>query len=141
MKKSLAVFIVSVLLFACSKEQRSVNKLEGSWLATTLEVVSDGEVVVSVNDEYTTVLVATFNKCNLSNEKGCESTWVISSPSSVHYTYDYSLSDEGSVLEIISWAPPTYSDRTYQILELDKENMTLRSGDSQDYFTYTFVKQ
>ncbi|NOQ71316.1 MAG: hypothetical protein GQ574_04915 [Crocinitomix sp.] len=141
MKKLFVLLLLPVLLFACSKDQRSVNKLEGTWLATTLEVVSDGEVVVSVDDEYTTVLHATFGDCKLSKNKGCETSWVISSPSNTNYAYDYTVSDDGSVLEMTSWSSPTYSDRTYQILELDKDNMTLRSGNSQDYYTYTFVKQ
>jgi hypothetical protein len=141
MKKIIVLFTIFIVFLACSKEQRAVNKLEGTWLATSVEVVAGGEIIISADDEFKTVLEVRFDDCKLSNDKGCETFWVTSFPGNTNYAFDYAVSDDGKTLQMESWSSLTYSDRTYQILELVKGQLKLRSGDSMDYSTYTFVKE
>jgi len=113
---------------SCSKAQRSTNKLEGTQ-------------VISADDPYTTDLTATFESCNIRKNDPCECFWVITRPIGKNYAFDYAVNDEGDMLEMESWSSPTYSDRTYSIVELTRTDMVLRSGDEENYYTYTFVKQ
>jgi hypothetical protein len=140
MKNLIVLFAISVVFLACSKEQGAVNKLEGNWLSTSIEVVVDGETVINGEDKFKTVLEVRFENCKLSNDNDCEIFWVTSFPGNTNYAFDYAVLDGGKTLQMESWSSLIYSDRIYQILELEKDQMKLRSGDSMDYYTYTFVK-
>lgn len=65
-----ALFLLVFLFGACSKDQRKVNKIEGSWKA--ISFVQDG--AFDYVKDYDLNLIYKFEQCNLRSEEFCPLT-------------------------------------------------------------------
>ncbi|MDG1914816.1 MAG: hypothetical protein P8I55_09540 [Crocinitomix sp.] len=112
-----------------------------SWLVSSLEIIENGLVVFSP-EEYDGSLVATFFKCKSKENYYCGADW-LAAPNGLSVPYEYSISDDGTILRMESNFPVAEFRDTliYDILELEKQTITLRLGDNDNQFTYTLVKK
>ena len=119
MKKHIMPLVV-ILLFGCSKDQITVNKLDGSWDMKSLTINGSPYQVVSGGWK--------FEKCKQS--KGdCEGSYNVTFmangyPVTSAATFEYEVKDKGTEMELLlSFA--TYTDNTEADIDLDKDDLEI----------------
>ena len=112
--KKIIVFAMMLAFVAvsCSKEQKTVNKLEGSWKATSAKVSFLGlELEVPVESEN---IVYTFHECKVKNGS-CSGT---SNWDGVIDDFNYTIGGEGTTIETLD---SNGQVQVLNIVELEKE--------------------
>ena len=128
--------ILIVFLFACSKENRAYNKLEGIWEVTQARIV-DGQEFTFYDDSPTGTIEFQ------SNTKVCSSTFAFSYqnlsevPLMIYDTLDYNsaifvLNNKGEQLEIIQGGFGSLSDK-FRIIVLTKDALVIEYYDYPNY--------
>ncbi|MEX1001892.1 MAG: hypothetical protein WDZ35_07245 [Crocinitomicaceae bacterium] len=82
-----ATLILAVAVVSCSKDQRAVKKLDGTWE----EVSFDGQTVPDSSKGQ-----VTFTNCKLKKEEWCPATYTDSDGNSD--TWDYKVTGDGTTL-------------------------------------------
>lgn len=95
MKKIALLLSLSSLMMvtSCSKEQRTVNQLDGEWKATKVETTTMG---FSQTQPYDGELIFKFNKCKV-NDGYCDGSVVDNGQAS---NFTYTVEDEGDKILI-----------------------------------------
>jgi hypothetical protein len=137
--KKLLIFSLSIafIVAACSKEQRVVNKLEGTWKATQAKGNLLGfELEVPITD---VDILFTFNECKV-KDGACDGTYVLD-----EYTefFSYTIGGEGTTID---WIDSAGMAQSIEILELEKETFKVKEDFGLDTtgaveLTVTFTKQ
>lgn len=138
MKQTGLLIILGLAFFvlSCDKNQKAVNKLEGSWKATNyiwtdVEEGGASDDIVAGEDAMT----MTFEDCKLKSGNGCKAVWVITDLiDGVVTTIDYDsykVSDDGKTLEFYS---DSWDDETWAVTELTKSNLKLQQFNSSGEF-------
>ncbi|MDX1446579.1 lipocalin family protein [Lishizhenia sp.] len=138
MKKVFMLAAVALIAFACTKEQRAVNKLEGTWILDKIEE-SDGSVTVTDEDPNGEV---TFNKCKLADEEFC------SYSSSISYeafgnTYEFSETGEYRVQDEEIQFRDDSEDTSYDVLKIEtlkSKELVVRQDDEDGYTKLYYSK-
>lgn len=101
MKKIALLALLAVVMVACSKNQRTVNKLDGTWDVTEFKVTEDGitvDIIEFSEGEFESQW--TFEKCKLKDEEFCPFISVTSfggEPDT--YTGLFRVSEDGAELQ------------------------------------------
>ncbi|MCB9224791.1 MAG: hypothetical protein R2780_15235 [Crocinitomicaceae bacterium] len=137
--KKLFIFCLSVALVivACSKEQRVVNKLEGTWKGTSAKAnVLGFEIEVPLDG---IDIIYTFNPCKV-NKGFCNGTYQLDT-----YTDDftYTIGNKGTTID---WIDSSGTTQSIDILELEKTTFKVKEDFGLDStgiaeVTVTFTKQ
>lgn len=138
MKKLIMLAAITMVAVSCTKEQRSVNKLEGTWKLDKIEE-NDGSVTVTDDDPNGEI---TFNKCKLADEEFCDYS------SSVSYefngnTYEFAESAEYRVQDDEVQVREDAQDTSYDVLvieELKRKELILRQDDEDGYTKLYYSK-
>ena len=128
--------ILIVFLFACSKENRAYNKLEGIWEVTQARIV-DGQEFTFYDDSPSGTIEFQ------SNTKVCSATFAFSYenlsevPLTINDTLDYNsaifvLNNKGEQLEIIQDGFGSLSDK-FRIIVLTKDALVIEYYDYLNY--------
>ena len=128
--------ILIVFLFACSKENRAYNKLEGIWEVTQARIV-DGQEFTFYDDSPSGTIEFQ------SNTKVCSATFAFSYqnlsevPLMIYDTLDYNsaifvLNNKGEQLEIIQGGFGSLSDK-FRIIVLTKDALVIEYYDYPNY--------
>ena len=128
--------ILIVFLFACSKENRAYNKLEGIWEVTQARIV-DGQEFTFYDDSPSGTIEFQ------SNTKVCSATFAFSYenlsevPLTINDTLDYNsaifvLNNKGEQLEIIQDGFGSLSDK-FRIIVLTKDALVIEYYDYPNY--------
>ena len=138
--KKLALFglLVAAVVVSCSKEQKVVNKLEGTWKATSAQAEILGfELDVPLTDQNITY---TFYECKV--KKGsCDGIYVFN-----EFTDDfvYTIGGEGTTIDYID---STGTLQSIEILELEdntfkvKDDFAIDTTMAATEVTVTFTRQ
>lgn len=137
MKKLLFAAVAATLVLAsCSKDQRAVNKMEGTWNVDKVEY-ADEDGSITDNDASGSY---TFNKCKLKKDDWCSgSANVTFGGATFSENFQYRVTNDGETVEMREDANDTEYD-TATIVELDKKKtLTIRSTDSDGNSTTTYL--
>lgn len=137
----IAVLPLVFLLGACSKDQRKVNKIEGTWKAISYEAETASGAVVDLVKESDLSLTYDFDKCKVKSDEFCSLTVEYNYPGDPTYTffYSYRVVANGKWLEYGNY-PKTNSFFAYRIKEFNNEELVLESDAEEDIRTISFVK-
>jgi hypothetical protein len=105
MKKIILFFYMSFLLFACSKEQRTADKLVGKWQITNLKWANDSAVDVT-NDKH----ILEFFNCDQAYTASCSGVYFLDYADTLkkdlNDTFKFELkNDEISISSVKSSSP------------------------------------
>ena len=128
--------ILIVFLFACSKENRAYNKLEGIWEVTQARIV-DGQEFTFYDDSPSGTIEFQ------SNTKVCSATFAFSYenlsevPLMIYDTLDYNsatfvLNNKGEQLELFQGGFGSLSDK-FRIIVLTKDALVIEYYDYPNY--------
>ncbi len=128
--------ILTVFLFACSKEKRAYNKLDGIWEVTQARIV-DGQEFTFYDDSPTGTIEFK------SNTKVCSATFAFSYenlsevPLIIYDTLDYNsatfiLNNKGGELEVFQDVFGSLSDK-FRIIVLTKDALVIEYYDYPNY--------
>lgn len=127
MKKIGLILMLGLFVTACSKDQRSVNKLEGTWNATHfIWTNADGSFSDEVENGYLN-MEYTFEACKLKKEdEGCplHAKNIINpdGPSVTELEYTYIISEDGTKM---TWLDPYSADDVWDIESLSNKNFII----------------
>lgn len=141
-KELISLFIFSVLLISCNKNQRITNNLAGTWNATnsiytnefgSIDQIENGSLDISVS----------FHECKLRDKEGCVANWktTANTTGAVYYeTYLYNVQSDGDTLHLSS---ETGSDLIFEITMLEKDLLKLKWApvDSEEQREWHFKKE
>lgn len=137
--KKLFVFCIAVALVAvaCSKEQRVVNKLEGTWKGTSAKASILGfEIDFPLGDFN---ILYTFNPCKV-KDGACSGTYQLDT-----YTdnFSYTIGGKGTTID---WVDSSGTIQSLEILELEKTTFKVKDDFGLDTtgtaeVIVTFTKQ
>lgn len=138
MKKLIMLAAITMVAVSCTKEQRSVNKLEGTWNIDKVEY-NDGSTTTTDDNPTGT---AEFTKCNLKDDEFC--SYVIDGEASF-YGISFDLSDNGEyrVQEEEIQFRENSDDTSYdvaQIEELKNKSFIMKSEDDDGYLKFYLTK-
>lgn len=132
MKKTAYLFasaLLGIVMFiACSKDQRTVNRLEGTWKVTALS-----ENGVAAPDSMYKNSTYTFEKCKV--KKGACPGTLTDDGKSIPFTYD--ISDKGEKMTITLFG----ISQTADIIENSKTKFRWKITDGSDVTETTIEKQ
>ncbi|NOQ76029.1 MAG: hypothetical protein GQ574_28745 [Crocinitomix sp.] len=126
MKKVGIVLMLALFVTACNKNQKAVNKLEGTWNATHFITtdLADGETTDIIASGYLN-LEYTFEDCKLKKEEGCllHAKNIVNpgGPSVTEIEYTYTISEDGTKM---TWTRPSYSEE-WNIESLSSKNFII----------------
>lgn len=130
MKKLIFVAIASVMvLVSCSKDQRTVNKMEGTWELDKI-VYANANGSITDNDPEGTY---TFNKCKLRKDDWCTGSFnYTSNDVTFSDNFEYRITNDGETVELRDDADDNTYD-IYTVLDIDKKKvLTVETSDSDD---------
>jgi hypothetical protein len=110
MYKLYYLFIVGILISACSKEQRTANKLSGVWEVRSAVITNLGEVNSEQQFE--------FEKCRIRKNNYCDFTLVDRNNNEITYG-SYLINEEGDEVTMVFTEGLTITTHTFII---DKVN-------------------
>lgn len=122
--KTLAVFVMSVALFSCNKEQMALNKLEGKWKVVTIknngqvEEIPAGAAMYFIFDDCEADAVS----CNVTVRQE------FNGQTTGENTSAYVLSDDGKTI--------TVNGDSMEITKLTKKDLTLTNSTDNDEFVF-----
>ncbi len=119
-----------LLLAACSKEQRTINKLDGIWQMV-------GRRVDGVPDSTFSDMIMSFQRCNISEFDDCQGSIrrVFAGSGRVEESDFKYNSNFASDIDIdFDFDNPFFSDMDCEILELDKSTLTFEYTDFDEGF-------
>lgn len=129
MKKiQLVLLALAIVIISCSKNQKVVNQLEGTWKVTSVK-----ENGVAQPDSTYKNSRYTFEKCKV--KKGACPGTLTEDGKSIGFTYD--ISDKGKKMTITVFGVSETSD----ILEHSKSKFVWRSMDGNDETETTIEKE
>lgn len=131
MKNLLGLALVVVMMASCSKDNRTNNKLEGTWNATSFTL--NGEEGFGPNE-----LVSKWNT-TFKPTDGAEGTYSIDANAlgtDTTYTGTYVISDDGETITTTEDGEKTESD-----LSLDGDEYTMTSTDENGIKTVITAKK
>ena len=118
-----ALVMAAFLVTSCSKDQKSVNRLEGDWKITYFS--ADGEAADKEDYEGTTY---TFNKCKV--KKGdCDGSITAPDPDkgTITIPFTYNVSDKGEKMSITTDLFGFSSTTNYTITDQTKTTIKLEA--------------
>lgn len=110
MRNLYILFFTGILFTACSKEQRTVNKLSGLWEVRSATITNFGEVDSEQQFE--------FEKCRIRKNNYCDFTLVDRDNNEITYG-TYLINDEGNEVTMVFTEGLTVTTHTFII---DKVN-------------------
>ena len=131
MKKLILLLSITYFLTGCSKDQRTVNKLDGEWNIKTLTI--NGQPVSGLTGSWE------FEKCK--QKKGeCDGkiTEIYGGATDI-YTFEYEVSDKGKEIEITLNSNGQLSVIKAD-MDLDKDDLDLDFTLNGTKFTYQFKR-
>ena len=133
MKKLIAPCLISLLLLACNKDQKVVNKLEGTWRVTNVDIFDfSGEPAFTVIGE-----TFSFSKCDV-GESFCNGHRVFGDLT----FFKYSVEEKGRRLILFVDNGTSLPDRDeFFITRLSKTVLNLENANSISNIHATLVKQ
>ena len=124
------LFLLALAIAACSKEQRTVNKLDGIWQMV-------GRRVNGVPDSTFSDMIISFQRCNISGLNDCQgSIRRVYAGTAVVEESDFKYNSTfGDDIDIdFDFDNPFFSDMSCDILELDKSTLTFEYRDFDQSF-------
>jgi len=139
MKKVLLIATITISIFSCDKNQKSVKTLDGNWNVTSIKYTEDG-----VSEEYVesgSTFKMSFDGCKLKDDEYCvmTSTSTYGAISEIESSV-YRVTADGTKLEIKD-SLTSSSSEIIEIVELDKENLKLKQVDGTETTEITAKKQ
>lgn len=127
MKKIGLILMLGLFVTGCSKDQRSVNKLEGTWNATHFIWTNVGSESIDEVESGYLDFEYTFEACKLKKEdEGCalHAKNIINSggPSVTDIEYTYIISEDGTKM---TWIHSSYEDDVWDIESLTSKNFII----------------
>lgn len=116
MRNLYILFFAGILLSACSKEQRTVNKLGGLWEVRSATISNFGEVDSEQQFE--------FEKCRIRKNNYCDFTLVDRDNNEVTYG-TYLINDEGSEVTMVFTEGLTVTTHTFIINKINWRKLIL----------------
>jgi len=138
MKHYLILGILSLLLTSCSKNQKSVNKLDGNWYATQYNLFENGKKsnLLKIGFEFN----YKFDNCKLKKNNYCQVTITKSNDITTDtQVLMYKVTDNGNVLEIKD-PLTTKTMNTYRIEKLSRFKVKLNLIESTTTTEITLKK-
>jgi hypothetical protein len=134
-KAVLVVGVLFVLIASCSKEQRVVNKLEGTWKATEATTEFAGLSLQIPISEFTEILF-TFNECKV-KDGPCSG---VSSYDGVTDDFSYTIGGDANTIQYLD---SLGQEQSLTLLELEKESFKIDDFgvDTLTNLTVKFIKQ
>ena len=138
MKKLILISFTALLLIACKKDQKAVNKLEGTWTADKWEV-NDGGITLDLIQLSGSATVI-FGACDLESNQWCSYT-AYTSLLNVKDTIisEYRVSNKGLNLDIKDSISGTTFNSS-QILELETNRLRIKDVSGTQTITITASK-
>lgn len=128
MKKFLFGLLVASLLVSCSKEQRTVNKLEGEWTVVSAKI---GDENGSTTDEDASGFIK-FEKCKLKTDDFCQYSYnIVTDIGTFAGSAEYKVIEEGEMILVRDDATDS-SVEQQDIITLGRDILILR-----DYYSET----
>lgn len=133
MKKSLLILSIGIALVlgACSKEQQTVNKLEGSWNIVETTLTEDGVT----NSYEATGVTITYDKCKLSENDWCTGLTVENGDL---LPIEYKVINDGAT--VVTKYSGSSSQLENTIEEISKTELILSSVTGTVTYTHKFEK-
>ncbi|WP_090247993.1 lipocalin family protein [Lishizhenia tianjinensis] len=138
MKKIIMLAAITLVAVSCTKEQRSVNKLEGTWTLDKIEE-NDGSVTVTDNDPNGEV---TFNKCKLAKDEFCTYSSTISYEFNGN-TFEFSDAGEYRVQDDEIQFREDAEDNSYDVAtieELKNKELVVYQAEDEGYTRLYYIK-
>ncbi|SFT65655.1 Lipocalin-like domain-containing protein [Lishizhenia tianjinensis] len=129
---------ITLVAVSCTKEQRSVNKLEGTWTLDKIEE-NDGSVTVTDNDPNGEV---TFNKCKLAKDEFCTYSSTISYEFNGN-TFEFSDAGEYRVQDDEIQFREDAEDNSYDVAtieELKNKELVVYQAEDEGYTRLYYIK-
>lgn len=142
MKKIVMIASIALWTIACNKNQRAVNKLDGSWEATKW-VASDG--YSSADLIATGELVEanmTFSSCKLKKDEWCSltSTFTLAGEPTVNSSQFYRVTVDGTKLETKENSN-AIAVTNHEIVEMTGKSLKIKHIDIDGSYEATFEKK
>lgn len=133
MKKTAAIaaLICGIIFFSCSKDQKVVKQLEGTWKVTSIKENGQAQPdSLYSGDSYT------FEKCKV--KKGpCDGTWTTDGKA---VPFTYSISDKGTKFTMTMNIFGVSESETGDIVEHSDSKFVFKSNDGGDETETTLEK-
>lgn len=142
MKKIIIIASIALLAVACNKNQRAVNKLDGSWKATKW-IASDGYTsadIIATGDLVEASM--TFSSCKLKKDEWCTmtSTFTLEGEPTISASQLYRVSVDGSRLETKENSA-AIAVTNHEILEITGKKLKIKHIDIDGSFEATFEQK
>lgn len=143
MKKLLMIAVVALIATACSKDQRVVNKLEGTWKATKWTFTdNDGASIDLIGTGVVTEATMNFSDCKLKTDEWCDLTTTLSiilTPTETD-NFLYRVTGDGTIIETKD-DQSSVTVNQIEIVEITRKTMKTKQEDEDGTIEASFEKQ
>lgn len=142
MKRILMIAAIALLAVACSKDQKVVNRLDGTWKANRLTVSSGAITGDLIGLGVITSATLTFSDCKLKADEWCtaSSSTVYATGETENDTYLYRVTEKGTVLETKD-DNSSVTINKIDIVEMTRATLKLKQVDGDETIEMSLDKQ
>lgn len=133
MKRILMIAAIALIAVACSKDQKVVKRLDGTWKANKFVVSNSDGSIDLIGSGFVTSATFTFSNCKLKDDEWCDanSEIIYALGGSQKDTYLFRVTEKGTVLETKDDNSSTTINKI-DIVEMTRNTLKLKQVDGDD---------